>query len=265
MVGTGKVRATLKNLVLAGVLAALVTGCEPERSKAPPPTSPSFQSHPDTERPTPDYEKRAADMTALLRREGMLESARVSEAIVATPRHLFVPEDQWHLAYTDMALPIGAGQTISAPGVVAKMTELLRPQPDDIVLEVGTGSGYQAAVLARLVKHVYTIEILCKLADSARERLRKLGYENVTVRCGDGYQGWPEHAPFAGIIVTCAPEHVPQPLQDQLKEGGRMVIPVGPESGAQRLYLLEKHQGAIVRTATLPVIFVPMTGEVQQH
>ena len=132
-----------------------------------------------------------------------------------------------------------------------------------VVLEVGTGSGYQAAVLSSLVKHVYTIEIVEPLAHSARARLRELGYENATVRAGDGYRGWPDHAPFDGIIVTCAPERVPEPLIEQLKEGGRMVIPVGDENGAQDLYLLTKEHGRIVEQAVLPVIFVPMTGEVR--
>ena len=204
-------------------------------------------------------------MVEQLRQIGMLESDRVAEAMMATERHLFVPDEVRPFAYQDTPLPIGEDQTISAPGVVAKMTELLEPQPDDVVLEVGTGSGYQAAVLAHLVKHVYTIEILQALADSARQRLEKLGYDNVTVRCGDGYQGWPEHAPFDAIIVTCAPEEIPQPLQDQLGEAARMVIPVGPEAGIQHLYLLEKRHGELTRTAVLPVRFVPMTGEAQQQ
>ena len=146
-----------------------------------------------------------------------------------------------------------------------RVCDWLEPQPDDVILEVGTGSGYQAAVLAHLVKHVYTIEILQALADSARQRLEKLGYDNVTVRCGDGYQGWPEHAPFDAIIVTCAPEEIPQPLHDQLGEAARMVIPVGPAAGIQHLYLLEKRHGELTRTAVLPVRFVPMTGEAQQQ
>lgn len=192
-----------------------------------------------------------------------IDDTAVIQALRDTPRHLFVPENVRHAAYVDTPLPIGNDQTISAPSIVAVMTDLLCPGPDDVVLEVGTGSGYQAAVLSPLVKHVYTVEIVEALAHSARARLRSLGYENVSVRAGDGYRGWPDRAPFDGIIVTCAPERVPEPLVAQLKEGGRMVIPVGEENGAQDLYVLTKRNGEIVKQAVLPVIFVPMTGEVR--
>lgn len=165
----------------------------------------------------------------------------------------------------DSPLPIRHDQTISAPSIVALMTELLKPAEDHVVLEIGTGSGYQAAVLAPLVKHVYTIEIIEPLAHSARSLLRELGYENVTVRAGDGYRGWPAHALFDGIIVTCAPDRVPEPLVEQLKEGGRMVIPVGEQQTGQELYVLTKEEGRIVQQSVLPVLFVPMTGEVQQQ
>ncbi len=256
-----RVTTIVAGVMLAGIVAALVGGCEPDGDKLPPGTAPPLG----TTRQTPDYAQMRSAMVELLKQKGMVESARVIGAMMATRRHLFVPEEVRQYAYFDYPLPIGDDQTISAPGIVAKMTELLETQPDDTVLEVGTGSGYQAAVLAHLVEHVYTIEILPSLANSARDRLAELGYENVTVRCGDGYQGWPEHAPFDGIIVTCAPEEIPQPLQDQLKEGGRMVIPVGPEHRTQWLYVLEKQQGVINQTAVLPVRFVPMTGEAQQH
>jgi len=249
-------------VVVAVILAMLLVGCEKEDelpAKIPPPPST------ETEGPAANYEQMRRNMVEQLKRWGMLKSAIVAEAMTATRRHLFIPEELRHVAYYDTPLPIGEEQTISAPGVVAKMTELLDPQPEDVVLEVGTGSGYQAAVLAHLVEQVYTIEILCSLAESAEKRLEHLGYDNVTVRCGDGYQGWPEHAPFDGIIVTCAPEDIPQPLQEQLKEGGRMVIPVGPVHGTQQLYVLEKRHGAISKTAVLPVRFVPMTGEAQQQ
>lgn len=186
---------------------------------------------------------------------------RVLAAMRTVPRHEFVPEDQRHFAYDDRPLPIGHGQTISQPYIVAFMTEQLRPQPVDKVLEIGTGSGYQAAVLSGLVKEVFTIEIVAPLADRARVDLRRLGYTNVFVRAGDGYKGWPERAPFDAIIVTCAPNQVPQPLVEQLKEGGRMVIPVGPEGGVQDLYLLEKRGGEVRQKAVLPVRFVPMTRE----
>ena len=157
-------------------------------------------------------------------------------------------------------LPIGYGQTISQPFIVAFMTEQLQLKRDDRVLEIGTGSGYQAAILAELVAEVYTIEIIEPLAKNAEATLQRLGYKNVHVKAGDGYKGWPEHAPFDAVIVTCAPDHVPQPLVDQLKEGGRMIIPVGG-FGDQELYLLEKKNGQLEKRAVLPVRFVPMTGE----
>jgi len=248
--------------VLGAVLASGLAGCD--KDKKLPPQLPAPPS-PKAQQTELDYEQMRAEMVTQLQEQGMVQSQAVIDAMKATRRHLFVPDQVRHVAYYNTPLPIGEDQTISAPGVVAKMTELLDPQSEDIVLEVGTGSGYQAAVLSHLVKHVYTIEILQPLAESAEKRLKELGYDNVTVRCGDGYQGWPEHAPFNGIIVTCAPEDIPQPLQEQLAEGGRMVIPVGSEYGAQQLYLLEKRQAVIHKTAVLPVRFVPMTGEAEQH
>ncbi|KAF0181626.1 MAG: protein-L-isoaspartate(D-aspartate) O-methyltransferase [Limisphaerales bacterium] len=188
-----------------------------------------------------------------------IKDARVLAAMRTVPRHEFVPEDVRFSAYDDRPLPIGHGQTISQPFIVAFMTEQLKPQPTDKVLEVGTGSGYQAAVLSGLVKAVFTIEIVEPLAKRAAAGLHRLGYTNVLVRAGDGYQGWPEHAPFDAIIVTCAPDRIPQPLVEQLKEGGRMIIPVGPEGGLQELYLLEKRGGELKQQAVLPVRFVPMT------
>lgn len=190
-----------------------------------------------------------------------IKDERVLAAMRTVPRHEFVPEDVRFSAYEDRPLPIGHGQTISQPFIVAFMTEQLRPQPSDKVLEIGTGSGYQAAVLSGLVKEVFTIEIVEPLAKRATADLHRLGYTNVFVRIGDGYKGWPERAPFDAIIVTCAPDQVPQPLVEQLKEGGRMIIPVGPEGGVQELYLLEKHGGAVKQRAVLPVHFVPMTRE----
>jgi protein-L-isoaspartate(D-aspartate) O-methyltransferase len=176
------------------------------------------------------------------------------------PRHELVPERLRSLAYQDSALPIGHDQTISQPYVVAFMTERLEPKPRDRVLEVGTGSGYQAAVLAGLVAQVFSIEIIKDLAERAAADLKRLGYTNVHVRAGDGYKGWAEAAPFDAIIVTCAPDHVPQPLIEQLKDGGRMIIPVG-SAGDQELILLRKHGGKLERRAVLPVRFVPMKGE----
>lgn len=190
---------------------------------------------------------------------GGIQNPRVITAMGTVPRHEFVPPDQRRLSYHDMALPIGYGQTISPPFVVAYMTEQLDPQPSDRVLEIGTGSGYQAAILSGLVAEVYTIEIVEPLARRAAETLRRLGYKNVFVKAGDGYQGWPEHAPFDKIIVTCSPEKVPQPLVDQLKEGGRMVIPVG-ERYQQTMYLLRKTNGQLVTESLKPTLFVPMTG-----
>ena len=176
----------------------------------------------------------------------------------ATPRHEFIPPDLWMQAYDDYPLPIGFGATISQPYIVGLMTEMLAPAKWQRVLEVGTGSGYQAAVLAQLVNHVYTIEIVPQLAESARQTLRRLGYDNVTVRQGDGYQGWPEYAPFDRIILTAAPAEVPKTLLDQLAPGGRLVAPVGPLF-QQQLELLEKAaDGTIRRSTTLPVSFVPM-------
>src|SRR5205823_6193316 len=161
-------------------------------------------------------------------------------------------------SYSDGPLPIGYDQTISQPYIVAFMTEQLRLQPSDRVLEIGTGSGYEAAILAEMAAEVYTIEIIETLAKTAEATLQRLGYKNVHVQVGDGYKGWPEKAPFDAIIVTCAPDHVPQPLVDQLKEGGRMIIPVGPTL-AQELYLLEKRNGQVRQSAVLEVRFVPMT------
>ncbi len=192
-----------------------------------------------------------------------ITNARVLAALGRVPRHEFVPEHYRDLAYDDRPLPIGYGQTISQPYIVAFMTEKLDPRPTDRVLEIGTGSGYQAAVLAELVAEVYTIEIVERLAQRARADLQRLGYTNVLVRAGDGYQGWPEAAPFDAIIVTCAPDKVPQPLTEQLKDGGRLIIPLG-EIWDQKLVLLRKRGQRLEQTAVLPVRFVPMTGEAQR-
>jgi protein-L-isoaspartate(D-aspartate) O-methyltransferase len=188
-----------------------------------------------------------------------IKDSRVLKAMAAVPRHEFVPKDLQKYAYLDEPLPIGYGQTISQPFIVAFMTEQLDPKPSDRVLEIGTGSGYQAAVLSMLVSEVYTIEIIEPLAKRAAADLNRLGYNNVKVRAGDGYQGWPDHAPFDAIIVTCAPENIPQPLVEQLRDGGRMIIPVGSYDN-QQLYLLQKHGTKIDHKAVLPVRFVPMTG-----
>jgi protein-L-isoaspartate(D-aspartate) O-methyltransferase len=187
---------------------------------------------------------------------------RVTEALARVPRHLFVPPEQRPHAYENRPLPIGHQQTISQPYVVALMTDLLMPGEQDRVLEIGTGSGYQAAVLAELVRSVYTVEIVEPLAVEARQRLERLGYRNVEVRTGDGYKGWEERAPFDAIMVTAGADEVPPPLLQQLKPGGRMVIPVGPAGSLQSLTLIEKQaDGSILSRRVAPVRFVPFTRE----
>jgi protein-L-isoaspartate(D-aspartate) O-methyltransferase len=187
--------------------------------------------------------------------------AKVLAALNRVPRHEFVRPSDVDAAYDNRPLPIGYGQTISQPYIVALMTELLEPRPDHVVLEVGTGSGYQAAVLAELVSHVYTIEIVGPLAAAATERLGRLNYRNVTVKQADGYFGWPEQGPFDGIIVTAAGARIPPPLVAQLKPGGRMILPVGSAFTAQYLVLVTKDADGHVGTQQLlPVMFVPLTG-----
>ncbi len=188
-----------------------------------------------------------------------VKDERVLVAMRKVERHRFVPEPYVSLAYSDQPLPIGEGQTISQPYIVALMTELLELKGEEKVLEVGTGSGYQAAILAELAKEVYTIEIIETLATSAKRLLLELGYQNIQVRTGDGYLGWPEAAPFDAILVTCAPDHIPKPLIEQLKEGGRLVLPVGTHS--QELKKVVKRSGGVETKDIIPVIFVPMTGE----
>lgn len=194
-----------------------------------------------------------------------VKDPRVLEAMRKVPRHEFVPEEERHEAYDDRPLPIGHGQTISQPYIVAFMTEALGLKGTEKVLEVGTGSGYQAAVLSLLAKEVFTVEIVEPLGKQAAEVLKRLGYKNVSVRVGDGYRGWREEAPFDAIIVTCAPDAVPEPLVHQLAEGGRMIIPVGPEGKAQQLVLLKKRHGKMHQQEILPVRFVPMTGEARER
>jgi len=186
----------------------------------------------------------------------------VLTAMRTVERHRFVPVEWRGQSYADAPLPIGHDQTISQPYIVALMTALAEPKPGHKVLEVGTGSGYQAAVLAEIVDHVWSIEIVEPLATRADADLKAAGYTNITVKHGDGYVGWPEHAPFDSILVTAAPDHVPQPLTKQLKVGGRLVLPVGPTSWTQELVVLTKQEdGSVERTAVMPVRFVPLTGE----
>lgn len=192
-----------------------------------------------------------------------IRDEKVLAAMARVPRHRFVPSALRALAYSDGPLPIGYKQTISQPYIVAYMTEALDLKPGEKVLEIGTGSGYQAAVLAEITGQVFSIEIVPELAKSAEETLIELGYRNVQVRAGDGYQGWPDKAPFDAIIVTAAPDHIPQPLIDQLAPGGRLVIPVG--TGNQEMMILTRTAGGVLSRRTIAVRFVPMTGEAEKR
>ena len=216
------------------------------------------QAHGQSEQFWNSSRRRLVDLVA----EGV-QDPRVLRSIGATKRHLFVPPAQRKNAYYDMALPIGSGATISPPHIVAFMTEQLNPRPEDRVLEIGTGSGYQAAVLSPLVAEVYSIEIIEELGRDAGERLRRLGYKNVYTKVGDGFAGWPEHAPFDKIVVTCSPENIPTPLIEQLKEGGQMVIPLG-ERFQQQLCLVTKRDGELERTVLESTFFIPMTGQAEE-
>jgi protein-L-isoaspartate(D-aspartate) O-methyltransferase len=208
----------------------------------------------------PDYAKLRREMVEKQLRARGLKNEAVLRAMGKVPRQEFVPARLRAQAYADRPLPIGEGQTISQPYIVALMTETARIRRGGRVLEIGTGSGYQAAVLAELTPQVYTIEILPSLAKRAEATLKRLGYKSVNVRIGDGYQGWQEHAPFDAILVTCAPDHIPQPLIDQLAEGGRMVIPVGKQDPrfGQELMLVEKQKGKVKVSSIAPVLFVPL-------
>jgi protein-L-isoaspartate(D-aspartate) O-methyltransferase len=206
-----------------------------------------------------DYKERREGMVKQqIERRGVKDVA-VLNAMRQVKRHLFVPGNSIPNAYDDRPLPIGYGQTISQPYIVAYMTEAIKPKPQFKVLEIGTGSGYQAAVLSPIVKEVYTIEIVPQLGNAAASRLKKIGYKNIQVKVGDGYYGWKEHAPFDAIIVTAAAEFVPPPLLEQLKDGGRMIIPIGSPFMTQMLMLVEKKGKKAVTKSLMPVVFVPFT------
>ncbi|MBN1945198.1 MAG: protein-L-isoaspartate(D-aspartate) O-methyltransferase [Bradymonadales bacterium] len=209
-----------------------------------------------------DYQSAREALVQLLTEEGITDPAVVA-SLRKVERHLFVPEGYRNQSYRNSPLPIGQGQTISQPFIVGYMTQILDLQPADRVLEIGTGSGYQAAILAEIAAEVYTIEIIPSLGEQAERLLTSLGYRNIHVRIGDGYQGWPEAAPFQAIMVTAAPGHIPQPLVDQLAVGGRMIIPVG--ESYQTLILIERGADGVTVQRDLPVRFVPMTGEALQR
>lgn len=208
-----------------------------------------------------DYAELRKEMVEKQIRNRGINDPAVLNAMRVVPRHMFVPNHQVPFAYDDRPLSIGNNQTISQPYIVGFMTETINPNKDDKVLEIGTGSGYQAAILAEIVDEVYTIEIIPELAENARKTFEKLGYDNIHARAGDGYAGWPSEAPFDAIIVTAAPEEVPPPLIEQLREGGRMIIPVGPIYRVQSLQLLTKKDGKLKVKDLLPVRFVPFTRE----
>ncbi len=261
-----RMRAGTRVGVILTAVLALLTACTGAGIPASP--TPSMPSAIPSSTPAPREEdsefaqQREQMVVKTIKNRGVTDED-VLEAMENVPRHLFVPEDQRDAAYGDYPLPIGFGQTISQPYIVALMTELLEPESGDKILEVGTGSGYQAAVLAELPGvEVYTIEIIPQLAEKAQETLERQGYANVHCKQGDGYYGWPEHAPFDGIIVTAAPDHVPPPLREQLAVGGRMVIPIGPRGGYQTLWQFVKEpDGELNAYNKGGVAFVPFTGE----
>lgn len=262
----GAVVAIVGVILICGNLGVWSTGMVPSdaelaqaapQAEAAPPVPPPAAAEADV------YAQRRREMVQNQLRARDITDQRVLEVMARVPRHRFVPEDQQRRAYNDHPLPIGHGQTISQPYIVALMTQLAVPKPGDRALDVGTGSGYQAAVLAELCKEVFSIEIVEPLAEQAKKRLAELGYKNIHVRAGDGYRGWPEQAPFDVIIVAAAPSHVPQPLVEQLAPGGRLVLPVG--GYPQQLTLITKGaDGSIRRRVIAPVLFVPMTGEAQE-
>ncbi len=258
-------RLALGLLLLAAAAAVVWLALSgPWRTPAPPTpvltSAPAEATAPADASPEPEAEARLVMVREQIEARGVRDRA-VLEVMRRVPRHRFVPPDMLHVAYADHPLPIGYGQTISQPYIVALMTESLAIKPGDRVLEIGTGSGYQAAILAELGAEVYTVEILPPLAAQAEERLRNLGYDDIQVLNADGYFGWQEHAHYDANIVTAAPDHLPQPLVGQLREGGRLVVPIGPQGAVQTLWLFEKHGNDLQATNLGEVLFVPLTGE----
>jgi len=264
-------RHPLQTILLGALSAGLACSSEIPAAQLVPPESPppveSTLKQPEPPPPTDPYLEQRKQMVQrdIAGRDSSripVENKAVLDVMLKTPRHEFVPDNLVRKAYEDNPLPIGHGQTISQPYIVGYMTEMLRLTKDDVVLEIGTGSGYQAAILAQLVKQAYTIEIVAPLAESAAARLKRLGYNNVEVRTGDGYFGWPEHGPYDAIIVTAAASHIPPALVEQLKPGGRMAIPVGTPFQVQELLLVEKKaDGTVTQRSHMPVRFVPLTGK----
>lgn len=246
---------TLTSAFSAGLFSFLVTHLAGDLSRTPITGEPTEEN----------FTRSRREMVERDLRPRGIKDPRVIEAMSAVPRHLFVPDGQRRFAYTDRPLPIGEGQTISQPYIVAFMTELLELKGTEKVLEIGTGSGYQAAVLSLLAKEVYTIEIIPSLAETARQTLARLGYGNVSVKIGDGFFGWPEKAPFDAILVTASAERIPDPLWQQLGEEGRLVMPMGPERRTQRLIRARKIQGRRHLEVITDVIFVPMTGAARKR
>jgi protein-L-isoaspartate(D-aspartate) O-methyltransferase len=262
-------------LLLVAAIGMVVSGCPTSESRGG--KASSRQTDQNREMPEegkrvkrehPAFYEQVEQRTEMVKRQ--IESRQINDpnvlhAMRTVPRHAFVPVGQRPHAYADQPLPIGQGQTISQPYIVAFMTEALRLRPESVLLEIGTGSGYQAAVAAEIAKEVYSIEIVEPLARSASQLLSDLGYTNVHVRAGDGYYGWPEKGPFDAIIGTAAAGHIPPPLIEQLKNGGRMILPVAGDLGFQYLILLTKdEQGELHQEKLMPVLFVPMTGDIER-
>jgi protein-L-isoaspartate(D-aspartate) O-methyltransferase len=254
------VRIAASLIVTAGCIFA-IGGRAPAQDSARPASGRAADASSKSSDPTARARNRMVQLHLV---ERGIKNQRVLDAFRTVPRHLFIPQESRRLAYDDESIPIGEAQTITPPYDVAFMTEVLDPKPTDRVYEVGTGSGYQSAILSRIVKDVYSVEIHEPLGKRAAQVHKDLGYKNIHTRVGDGYEGWPDAAPFDSIIVTCAPTKVPQPLVDQLKEGGRIVIPIGQRFD-QIVYVGDKHDGRVKLKPLKPTLFVPMTGRDQRE